>query len=493
MNIRCLHPTRVYNKYLKQVITVPCGKCDGCKCNHSREWVTRLEEECASHRYTVFQTLTYHDSALPLLPATEITDEFGDSIEFIKEHDGLIPVLSTRDLQLFKKSLRNNIVKYAYNYNPPKETLFRSFIVGEYGPTTLRPHYHMLLWFDAPAIAEVIKKCIYESWKHKVNYPSITYFFQRNKFSFCSGSASRYVAGYLNCFTHLPSILSEPLTRPKHYQSSRPAIGTIRIQHEQIQNLLTSPLSQISVHKAVTNEQVLVPLWRCLENRFFPRCPRFSQLSHTNRVSLYKFSSLYGKGLSYSDFEQRLSLDWWSKLPLYQLLRNVLGREEQEYEFTSEAKQSCRRLFYLSKKVSLNSSLFHKRLSDYVGEIESYFCRKEYNSLLVQLQFQEQIARCPRLNTSLHYYPFLIDSQFYDNNRKLPTTTYEGYLTQFGLDSNTMYRYSLEHSQLYKDAQALYAKVVTENTKVRQKKDFTVNHPEFAIPYRFNQIVKKFA
>lgn len=46
--------------------------------------------------------------------------------------------LRFRDVQLFLKTLRKQ--KYYAKY----------ICVGEYGPTTGRPHYHMLLWTDSP-------------------------------------------------------------------------------------------------------------------------------------------------------------------------------------------------------------------------------------------------------------------------------------------------------------------------------------------------------
>lgn len=61
----------------------------------------------------IFVTLTYDDS-------------------FLKFDNG-IPVLSRRDVQLYHKRLRKKIDK-KLNY----------FLVGEYGPTTLRPHYHAI-------------------------------------------------------------------------------------------------------------------------------------------------------------------------------------------------------------------------------------------------------------------------------------------------------------------------------------------------------------
>lgn len=65
-----------------------------------------------------FLTLTYDEKHVPRAPG-------GLSLRFY-------------DIQLFCKRLRK--AKYKLKY----------IIVGEYGTTTHRPHYHAILWTDAP-------------------------------------------------------------------------------------------------------------------------------------------------------------------------------------------------------------------------------------------------------------------------------------------------------------------------------------------------------
>lgn len=92
-------------------LKIPCGKCIGCKLEHSRQWAVRCMHEKRMHGASAFLTLTYSNANLPL----------GGT-------------LVKRDLQLFMKRYR----KYA-------GTGIRFFACGEYGETTHRPHYHVLL------------------------------------------------------------------------------------------------------------------------------------------------------------------------------------------------------------------------------------------------------------------------------------------------------------------------------------------------------------
>lgn len=92
-------------------ISVPCGKCIGCKLEHSRQWAMRCMHEKRLHTESAFVTLTYDPKHLP---------------------DG--GTLVKRDLQLFMKRYR----KIAGDG-------VRFFACGEYGEKSLRPHYHVLL------------------------------------------------------------------------------------------------------------------------------------------------------------------------------------------------------------------------------------------------------------------------------------------------------------------------------------------------------------
>lgn len=95
------------------VMEYGCGQCLPCRINRRRTWTSRLLLEAQQHPFNVFLTLTYSDENFP--------------------HGGsVVP----RDLQLFLKRLRRRIA-------PSK---VRFFGVGEYGGTTFRPHYHVLLF-----------------------------------------------------------------------------------------------------------------------------------------------------------------------------------------------------------------------------------------------------------------------------------------------------------------------------------------------------------
>ena len=53
------------SQYSKESMTVPCGKCIGCKLDKARSWAIRCVHEASLYEDNAFITLTYDDSHLP--------------------------------------------------------------------------------------------------------------------------------------------------------------------------------------------------------------------------------------------------------------------------------------------------------------------------------------------------------------------------------------------------------------------------------------------
>lgn len=104
---------------------IPCGKCIECRLAYSRNWADRCMMELEDHKSSYFVTLTYDDEHVHKNDwFNEDTGEFGN-----------IMTLCKVDLQKFFKRLRY--------YHGEK---IRYFSAGEYGETSLRPHYHAIIF-----------------------------------------------------------------------------------------------------------------------------------------------------------------------------------------------------------------------------------------------------------------------------------------------------------------------------------------------------------
>lgn len=106
-------------------IEIPCGKCIGCRLKYSRDWADRCVIESREYKENYFVTLTYDNDNVPL-------SDFFDNSTGEQMH---MNTLKKRDFQLFMKRLRKR-----------GNDGIRFFACGEYGSTTMRPHYHAILF-----------------------------------------------------------------------------------------------------------------------------------------------------------------------------------------------------------------------------------------------------------------------------------------------------------------------------------------------------------
>lgn len=119
----CITPFQKRNEVEGGYYTLPCGKCPECLKRRVSGWSFRLMEEDKVSSSSMFVTLTYDTHSVP------ITDK------------GFMS-LCKADLQKFFKRLRKLLPEAKIKY----------YAVGEYGGSTWRPHYHIIL-FNADYIS----------------------------------------------------------------------------------------------------------------------------------------------------------------------------------------------------------------------------------------------------------------------------------------------------------------------------------------------------
>lgn len=261
---RCQHPRTVVNKYTHEPVLVSCGSCPSCILRRSGIQTNLLTTYSAQFRYVYFVTLTYAPRFLPTLEVSIIetcTDDIADvpcfpnindldanddntylfgfrsvsrfasvklktstvkrvfkdpEVKFaypmkpkellsilgkIKHHvPNRIPYICNRDLDLFLKRLRS--------YYPDEK--LRYYAVSEYGPTTLRPHWHLLLFSNSERFSQTVFENVSKAWSYG-----------RCDASLSRGFAAPYVASYVNSFVALPDFYTQmpKVVRPKSFHS----------------------------------------------------------------------------------------------------------------------------------------------------------------------------------------------------------------------------------------------------------------------------------
>lgn len=261
---RCQNPRTVVNKYTHEPVVASCGRCPSCILRRSAVQTNLLTTYSAQFRYVYFITLTYAPCFLPTLEVSVIetcTDDIADvpcvpniddldagdpntylfgfrsvprsasvklksstvertfkdpEIRFsypMKPKDLLsilgkinhnvpnrIPYVCNRDLDLFLKRLRS--------YYPDEK--LRYYAVSEYGPTSFRPHWHLLLFSNSERFSQTVCENVSKAWSYG-----------RCDASLSRGFAAPYVASYVNSFVALPDFYTQmpKVVRPKSFHS----------------------------------------------------------------------------------------------------------------------------------------------------------------------------------------------------------------------------------------------------------------------------------
>lgn len=97
-------------------LSLPCGRCMGCRLEKSRQWAVRIMHEASLYEDNCFVTLTFDDKHLGTMCPNGSIDR--------------------KHMQDFMKRLRQKF----------KDRRIRVFYCGEYGDDFGRPHYHLCLF-----------------------------------------------------------------------------------------------------------------------------------------------------------------------------------------------------------------------------------------------------------------------------------------------------------------------------------------------------------
>lgn len=113
-------------------ITLPCGRCLYCRLRHSLEWSIRLYHHLLYRSPAVFVTLTYSPDYEPHLVHSDV----GPTQLSIPDYGS--EVGAQRWIKRLRKSL-------------PRGTRISYYGCSEYGSSSLRPHYHYIIYGWRPA------------------------------------------------------------------------------------------------------------------------------------------------------------------------------------------------------------------------------------------------------------------------------------------------------------------------------------------------------
>lgn len=331
---RCQHPRTVVNKYTHEPVVVSCGHCPACILRRSGIQTNLLTTYSAQFRYVYFVTLTYAPRFLPTLEVSVVetcTDDIADvscfpNIDDLDAGDpntylfgfrsvprsasvklktstvervfkdpevkftypmkpkellsilgkvkhnvpNRIPYVCNRDLDLFLKRLRS--------YYPDEK--LRYYAVSEYGPTSFRPHWHLLLFSDSERFSQTVCENVPKAWSYG-----------RCDASLSRGFAAPYVASYVNSFVALPDFYTQmpKVVRPKSFHSigfTESNLFPRKVRIAEVDEVIDKCLNGVSVERNGFF-RTIKPTWPYLLRLF----PRFSDAIRKSPSSIYQLLS----------------------------------------------------------------------------------------------------------------------------------------------------------------------------------------------------------
>lgn len=452
---RCEHPKMFYSKRAGKEIYVSCGKCFACRQARKARWAERLKEESKCHIYTQVIYLDYNDSHIPRYDFDEDSSFIVESTPRLKpyydkhpelyrielntlkfEHDydfeyvidrlnGCASGLahpSVYDIQLFKKRLATKIKREVTG----KYACIRSAIVAEIGPTTLRPHYHGILFFDDERILQELPRLVRDCWTDNSGNVLGTAKAEPDKGHFAS-----YVAKYVTKSAPLPAVYEIDAFKPFFLTSRHPPIGSLCTGAQN--RYLFDNCSPVKVEIQSNGEGLSVslsPLGQSLENRLYPKCPLYGKVSVPDRVKLYRLI-FDPDGLPYVSYDDFLNTllnrsiiktehtlfdyrDFHDKLPFlkadldqgYFIWKNdVVSRLVKELcgDYTSEC--SFHMLYACGLRILKQSRDFGYTFNGYVRNIIEYWDYKKPQYQLRQFykDLEDRLFQDPDLDQRFFY------------------------------------------------------------------------------------------
>lgn len=126
-------------------LTIPCGRCIGCRLERSRQWAIRCSHEASLYENNSFITLTFADAHLPPNNSLDVKI-FQDFMKRLRKRvDGISPVWN-------EKKLKNDYpIRFFHcgEYGKVCKNCGKSkirCICGDYVDDLGRPHYHACIF-----------------------------------------------------------------------------------------------------------------------------------------------------------------------------------------------------------------------------------------------------------------------------------------------------------------------------------------------------------
>ncbi|UPW41312.1 replication initiator protein [Sigmofec virus UA08Rod_4258] len=234
-------------------IYVGCGKCPSCRQHAADKRAIRIRSNAPANFIPYFVTLTYDDSSVPYILRSqlrEVSDRYPyidvyrdgyfkrgfGSVKYVSEKGSKHHILSVDAVDYISANSIDNLPCLSLGVDSNGKNIYdtnrvgvciskdvRGFInrlrsklarkygavvplsfyqTSEYGPTTFRPHFHLLVWVPMFILTQEFRELCVASWpfasaRRTSSYVQIAI------------SAASYVSKYVNCASDLSQFLQD--------------------------------------------------------------------------------------------------------------------------------------------------------------------------------------------------------------------------------------------------------------------------------------------
>lgn len=330
----CTNMRRVRNKYTGDVFYVTCGHCKACQQSKSFKRVRRIRDNVKNGYVALSVMLSYDRFSVPYVLRSQVEalykSQFGhgmlnvyrdSSVRFVRSsvgynvipkrsykrviltsHDcsfdkssdldlpndlnkgkGKIGVLFYKDIQDFNKRLKINLQRNFHH-----DGQYSYFVTGEYGTTSLRCHWHLLIFCRCRDV-EVFRSAIIKSWL----FGDMR---KERRIEVAKNMAS-YVASYVNCGADFPAFLSENFPPKCHYSKGFGCGQSCFSLSSLLEKVNRGDLRRDLPSRESPSGYTSVLMPKYVINRFFPIFKGYSRLADSTVYHL--LSSLDGNVLRF--------------------------------------------------------------------------------------------------------------------------------------------------------------------------------------------------
>lgn len=311
----CLYQRYIKNPYTGKDIYVKCGHCNACLQEKASKRTSRIRNNVSSEQTALFVTLTYANIFVPYVCRSELKSfefsvpvyrdasirrnrvgsdytffqkikrkttqiasiDYDNSINFIQDGENVpevdrlphlkryskdkIGVILYSDLQRFYKRLRV-ILQRKYQVT----SSFSYFGCAEYGPTTKRPHFHVLI-FVPTSESQLFYSAISEAWQ----FDNIS---RKRKGIQVARNASSYVSSYVNSNTRLSKFYTQNSIKQRHSYSQGFGMSNPYFSFENV--VSASEKSDFSYNKTIMRNSIPSVISSTIPKYVIDKCfPRF--------------------------------------------------------------------------------------------------------------------------------------------------------------------------------------------------------------------------